>query len=524
MKIRGKLQNGKTAAGWLLLGLGVLMLLRSVLLCFSEDIWYDELFTVGMIEHPYGELVAFTAQDVHPPLYYCIVKLFCELCKLIVPSVGTVEAAKLASTIPYVILLIYSLTFIRKRFGIFVGGLFFFCLMAMPQLSAYTVEIRMYSFALYFVTAALLHAYGTLHAPDEKKRRLHGAALVLYGLAAAYTQYFALVAVVMVYFYALLRILSGKRERLREWFLWVAVSIACYAPWLMTLLRQVSAVSESYWIQPLTWRSLGGCVKFLLKPSFTNDLFNTIFAVALFCVYAVCFVLCLRKNAGRNGKWTEQFELAAAGIGILLGLILFGFVVSFLLRPVFVYRYMLSAMGGFWLCFVLCLDLLCDGKGRLRTALQIATVLFLLVIGLRDYRAFMGEEEYKALLMKDTQEALAEFGEDDVILYNFDQVQMVTAYYMENATECLWGGEPERLIQDILQTSCEITSLGDVEDAERISQIREWLAGGRRVWFVGSFNSRDEIVETMRSAGLTVEEKGSYFLERYWFNLYSIPF
>ena len=34
----------------------------------------------------------------------------------------------------------------------------------------------------------------------------------------------------------------------------------------------------------------------------------------------------------------------------------------------------------------------------------------------------------------------------------------------------------------------------------------------------------DEIVETMRSAGLTVEEKGSYFLERYWFNLYSIPF
>ena len=128
MKIRGKLQNGNTAAGWLVLGLGVLMLLRSVLLCFSEDIWYDELFTVGMIEHPYGELVAFTAQDVHPPLYYCIVKLFCELCNLIVQSVGTVEAAKLASTIPYVILLIYTLTFIRKRFGIFVGGLFFFCL------------------------------------------------------------------------------------------------------------------------------------------------------------------------------------------------------------------------------------------------------------------------------------------------------------------------------------------------------------------------------------------------------------
>ena len=91
-----KNHSGGDIAGYLLLAISVMMLGKSLMLCFSSDIWYDELFTVGMIEHSYGELVRFTAADVHPPLYYCIVKLFVELCKLIVPGADTVVLAKLA--------------------------------------------------------------------------------------------------------------------------------------------------------------------------------------------------------------------------------------------------------------------------------------------------------------------------------------------------------------------------------------------------------------------------------------------
>ena len=51
-----------------------------------------------------------------------------------------------------------------------------------------------------------------------------------------------------------------------------------------------------------------------------------------------------------------------------------------------------------------------------------------MIIGLRDYRAFMGEEEYKILLMNETEEALSSIAPEDVVLYNFDQLQAVTAY------------------------------------------------------------------------------------------------
>ena len=528
--------------GYLLIGISVIMLGKSIMLCFGNDIWYDELFTVGMIEHSYGDLIAFTARDVHPPLYYCIVKFIVELCKLIVPAANVVVTAKIVSVLPYFILLLYSMTFIRKRFGIFAGGLFLFCIIAMPQLSAYTVEVRMYSWALLFVTAAFLHAYAVVAEYEGKhagnRTRLHSAALVIYGLAAAYTQYFACVAVIMVYLYVLLVFLMRDRGRVKQWLLWVMLSIVGYAPWLYALYGQITSVSENYWILPLSWRSLGGCVKFVMKPAFANDVLNTILAIVLFGVYICIFMwntvkLCCNRRVLAE-QWYDYIFIAA-GIGVLAGLVLFGFVASAILRPIFVYRYMIPALGCFWLSFAVGLSKLSENDGKQPTAVFLsvkrkiitaaipvdriykgitaAICLFAVIVGLRDYRAFMGEEEYKILHMKDTMAALNEIGAEDILICNFDQVQMVAGYYIDNDSY-LWYGQPETLVQEICGQKASLN--------EDTGQIKEWIAQGRQVRFVGSFNSREDIVEAWRLEGLNVEETGSYLLERYWFNLYEL--
>lgn len=572
--------------GYLLLAISVMMLGKSLMLCFSSDIWYDELFTVGMIEHSYGELVRFTAADVHPPLYYCIVKLFVELCKLIVPVADTVVLAKLASILPYGILMLYSVTFIRRRFGMLAAGLFSFCILSMPQLSAYTVEVRMYGWAIFFVTAAFLHAgelvcsYVNQRAADSegaseqegigglsdageqkggrcqntaeggKRGALHTAALVLYGLAAAYTQYFACVAVGMVYLYVLIVFLLRDRSRIKVWLVCLAVSAAGYAPWLAALAGQLNAVGENYWILPLTWRSLGGCVKFLMKPAFTSDILSAALAVVLTCgcgAAVVCVLLrglrgCSRSRMAEDDKLSydgrvltaqedikEEAAFVPAGVGVLAGLVAFGFLVSFLFRPVFVYRYMIPAAGCFWLSVSIAVSILCKPKegttevsagDRAVRAASVAFLLLLTVTGLRNYRAFMGEEEYKAVCMRETQKALALIGPEDSVLYNFDQVQAVTGYYLpETADRFLWCVEGEKLIQ-------EITSpCGLVENVEEIRDLLKAVQRGDKnesLWFIGSFNSRDDIVEGWRDAGLTVEERGSFLLERYWFNLYKV--
>lgn len=560
--------SGRDIAGFILLGASLIMLGRSMMLCFSNDIWYDELFTVGMVEHSYGELVRFTAADVHPPLYYCIVKLFVDLCKLVVPKAGTVIPAKIVSVLPYVILLCYAVTFLRKRFGLFVGGMFLFCVTAMPQLPAYTVEVRMYGWAMLFVTAAFLHGYALMDSyvnlktasTDQKVGRqkrmrcLHGAAFMVYGLAAAYTQYFACVAVVMVYLWLFLAFLFRDRRRIKEWLIYVAVSVACYVPWLFALAGQLNAVSENYWILPLTWRSLGGCVKFLMKPAFSDDRVNTVLAVVLFisCLGSWCrwlSKLCHSRRVLKKSDESqtalprmdtveaeERFWLATAGIGVLAGLVAFGFAASFLIRPIFVYRYMIPALGCFWLGFALCLnEMLCkletvaradDGIGRetIFHAAGIFITILVVVIGLRDYRAFLGEEEYKIRLMAETETALAMIGPQDSVLYNFDQVQAVTGYYLPATTErFLWQAEGEKLIQEITSPCSTAADVGEIREMIGKKQEKQSLAGDdKSVWFIGSFNSREDIVQDWRKAGLEVEEKGSFLLERYWFNLYKI--
>ena len=154
------------------------------------------------------------------------------------------------------------------------------------------------------------------------------------------------------------------------------------------------------------------------------------------------------------------------------------------------------------------------GKDRYRRCLGAAVLVLVLIIGIRDYRAFMGEEEYKILLMEQTEEALSSIAPEDIVIYNFDQVQAVTSFYMDKEMQSvLWCGTPETLIQDIIRP---------YDTVEETAQIKAWCERGRNVWFIGSFNSREEIVKLWEADGLQVEEVGSYFLERYWFNLYRV--
>ena len=549
--VTGKKISYKAVIGWSLLMIGFIMLCNSIRLCFSKDIWYDELFTVGMVEHSYGEFIRFTAKDVHPPLYYCIAKIVVDLWKLIVPAAETVMIIKLVSVMPYFLLLVYALPFLRRRFGIFPAGVFFFCIMSMPQMSAYTVEMRMYGFALLFVSAAFFHAYAIV-CPDEcegrqravldqsvcasPKRRLrsascavHYAALTVYGLAAAYTQYFACVAVIMIY--ACLFVWFGfhrwKRQEkeagkmLRNLSFCVLASIIGYLPWFFVLLSQINTVRSNYWILPLTWRSLGGCVKFLMKPAFTNEKLNVVYAVVMFLIYVMSLAgfgyRVLKPGKIRQEKQEIRFFYAFAGCVVLCGLVGFGFAASFLIRPIFVYRYMLPAMGCFWFCFALCLDSYpdCDrwaGRLPFGRIFGIGALIVVTVAGLRCYRAFMGEEEYKIVLMKETQDALAGIAAEDIVIYNFDQLQAVAGYY-GGQRSYLWNGEAEALIEEIF---------GEKGSVSAAQEIKEWLACGKNVWFVGSFNSREDIRTQWEADGIYTEEMGSFLLERYWFNIYRL--
>lgn len=493
-------------AGILLFAAACTMALYSLYLCFGSDIWYDELFTEGFISQPVGRMISLAVKDVHPPLYYLLVKIAVDFCRFFVPSANAVIISKVVSVLPYLGLLGYSLVFLRRRYGWLCAGLFSFCIFAMPQMANYTTEVRMYGFALFFITAAFFHAGAIL----ENGGKRNWIALTVFGICAAYTHYFAAVSAVVLYVgLAVLLYVRKKDTRTKSlltWILCVGISVLAYLPWLPDAVGQVSQVRENYWILPLTLSCFGGCVKFVLKPSTGYQWPDYVLAVLLFVLLAGLLAAAFFKRKEDEKKAGEDVY-AFFGLCILAGTALFGIAVSFLMRPVFIYRYMLPSMGCFWFGFVSLLS-----RQKKKRVLVPALVLLCLV-GVADYSAFAKGEFLKKEQMDRTLEELSRIGEEDAVIFNFDQVQAVAGYYMDQES-WLYGNEPESLIKEMFP---------DIHGIQDMEGIRQKLQEGQRVWFIGSGLIREDILKEWAKEGiLSVETADSCLLERYWFNIYRL--
>ena len=593
-------EKWKNGCGILFLILGILSFFVCLLQAFGQDIWFDEVFSVNFIQHSYKEIAALTGKDVHPPLYYWYLKLFHDIGKVLVPAASSIVLCKLASMLPFVGIFVYTLTAIRKNFGLHVAGLFWFLVMTMPQISNYTVEIRMYSLALFFITAAFVHscelvrafpvqevseaegaaepgaAAGTEEAAEPEaagsevtsgavltsgsvtgenglikwwKKNKHWLLFWGYGILTAYTQYYACVAVIAIYiavfiFYAVMahKNKTGKsvcekvqinqeqvenrktiqneaaiqnkvaikeqnricaRNGIGKVLLCAGLSVLAYLPWLPFFFSQVRTVSSSYWIQPLTWKSIFGCMKYIFLPVSYAVKKNYMLACVMILFFGAAFLYSfLMKRKDARGRF---FLLTGLWIAVFTTLI--GFVCSILNRPIFVYRYLIPCLGAMWLVAAVVLwDFIEKNWGIL------LFVPFLLS-GYSNMQGFYGEENKKIVEMKATQSFLADFPKDAVVLCNFNHVQAVTACYLKDSNEIwLYGSNPEDLIAELLP-QCR-----GLEDTTEFSQ----LVKERDVYFFGSFNSREELLKEWETEGIAYTEEGTYLLERYYFNVYHL--
>ena len=608
-------EKWKNGCGILFLILGILSFFVCLFQAFGQDIWFDEVFSVNFIQHSYKEIAALTGKDVHPPLYYWYLKLFHDIGKVLVPAASSIVLCKLASMLPFVGIFVYTLTAIRKNFGLHTAGLFWFLIMTMPQISNYTVEIRMYSLALFFITAAFVHscelvrafpaqgvseaegtaepgvaagtdetaepgaAAGTDETAEPKaagsevtcgaaltsesvtgengsikwwKRNKHWLLFWVYGILTAYTQYYACVAVIAIYIalfvFFVVKVHKGKTEKtsckkthiykeqskeqeailtkapVKGWkaehtteqetgriagkcigkvLLCAGLSVLAYLPWLPFFFSQVRTVSSSYWIQPLTWKSIFGCMKYIFLPVSYAVKKNYVLACVMILFFGAAFLYSfLMKRKDARGRF---FLLTGLWIAVFTTLI--GFVCSILNRPIFVYRYLIPCLGAMWLVAAVVLwDFIEKNWGIL------LFVPFLLS-GYSNMQGFYGEENKKIAEMKATQSFLADFPKDAVVLCNFNHVQAVTACYLKDSNEIwLYGSNPEDLIAELLP-QCR-----GLEDTTELLQ----LVKERDVYFFGSFNSREELLKEWETEGIAYTEEGTYLLERYYFNVYHL--
>ena len=207
--------------------------------CAAGSVWWDEYFSFWLTEQGYLRLVYLTAHDVHPPLYYCMLKFCIDATSLV--GADRIVVAKCFSVFPYVALWVYSLIFVRRDFGWIVSGAFALLIVTMPNLFTYASEIRMYSWSMGFVTAALIHLYQVIKDPNSI---FAWCALSFHTLCAAYTQYFALLSVFFLWLGLFIYLIVRNRRALVRFAIFEGATVLLYAPWMYYLLQQINTYSE----------------------------------------------------------------------------------------------------------------------------------------------------------------------------------------------------------------------------------------------------------------------------------------
>lgn len=503
--------------GIILLIVSLIFIMSILGLIKSRDIWYDEVFSAVLSGKSVKELIALTAADVHPPFYYIYLKAFRSFGTSAFPAMEVEPILKCASIIPWLGLAILALTTIRTNYGLLEAGAFLFLTTLMPQVSAFYVEIRMYSLALFLVTAAYVSCMKIIELLNGNRSEFRECigpytGLFLFGLCAAYTQYFSCLAVVGIYLILLIALIVYRRNVGRVHIIMttasVMASVILYLPWLPSLKRQLSGVSSSYWIQPMSVKSLPGIIKYLYLPSSGYGSLNYVAAGAGIIATLVIIVAFLVTKPHKNDILVVCGMLIVPGMIFIVGLLF-----SVLGHPIFTYRYIVPAVGVIYLSISFMLGKAISKKGIYWAAL----ILPFALIAYLNQGALRFEEDTKNSNMQESEAVLQSIDEGSLVITNFDQTATLMDYYMPYTDVYLYEGEVDSVVQTMFGNGSQYVSEKDTPDL-----IRDYLDAGKKAYFLGSFNSRDDIVAYLESENVEVGEPVDILIERYWINVYPL--
>lgn len=305
----------------IIIALGTLLYLS---LIGGRYIWTDEAYTLTLIKHNYSKICAITAADVHPPLYYILLK-FC-----IQPFGYSLIAAKLFSIIPYILILIIGGVQLRKIFNSKIAISFMILFLLFPFSLLYAVEIRMYSLAALFVFINGIFAYQYY----ERNSKHDYWVWIISGVCASYTHYFALVSVGIIYLLLLSAICFRKKTLLKHWFIAVLVTFLLYLPWLGSFIKQlIYKVNNDYWISEIYFYT----IREYAITMFSADGLKRFEAFA-WCSYLLAFISVIFSRS------KKLIALSICALSVPVGTIFIGVTVSLIVRPIFIIRYIIPSI------------------------------------------------------------------------------------------------------------------------------------------------------------------------------------
>ena len=177
--------------------------------CFDNSFWVDEGIVITFARKDWFEMLRSVAELNHSPFHYAfawgLVKIFGES--------GFIF--HISSTLGYFILLLVSITIIRKWFGYKTSFIFVTLCSLLPNAIIYNLEVRMYAWTQLFIIASFIMTYGIIVYKKNKYYLL----FTLFSIMAAYSHYFSLASIFTFYAILLIYTILNYRRKIIALFL-----------------------------------------------------------------------------------------------------------------------------------------------------------------------------------------------------------------------------------------------------------------------------------------------------------------
>lgn len=295
---------------------------------FNTNLWFDETYTLGLINQNFKNMYSIAITDVHPVLYYFLLKLFTTIFG------NNIFICRLFSLIPFIVLIIMGYTKIKNKFSNRVGIIFSFILSILPVSMHYATQIRMYSWSILFVTLTFLYAYDII--TDNAKKSFY--LFAVFSILSSYTHYYALITVAVINLLLLVYILIKQKILFKKFIFTALFQFILYIPGLKVFINQALQVKKGFWITINYPNILYEIIQYYFQDTIRG---NTFFIISILIFIWLILNLIFLKE--------KHIKVARTSIFICMSVIIIGLIAS-VKRPVFITRYMTPMLGLFALC------------------------------------------------------------------------------------------------------------------------------------------------------------------------------
>lgn len=391
----------------------------------------DELWSAALIKSSFMDCLRLTINDVHPPLYYFMVKSVCEVLNALNIRYEIIYVMHLVSILAYFGVLLVSATKIRKEYGWLTAGIFTFALATMSEFFFVFIKIRMQGWGLLFLLMSFVYLKDVMTKSDRKSWIM----LILFTVLGCYTHYILLISYALIYMALLVYILKNSEKRKAELKKWIIASIATvilYMPWLFVLFRQVNETVNYSEVPIPSHHELFDYFAWIT----TSGTDSTAFALKILTVLVVLLIIAIFIRQYRNNSYDDNFYICS-GFFVYA----FTFALSIILL-VSTYkslniRYLIPVISIIWLTFAIII-----GKIEDKKLLSVTVLLILiLVIGGMAYTSDsiatlneVGHKEMKILDEMNSSDNVVVFSKEFMYICYHDYLTNTSMYSLQNFT------------------------------------------------------------------------------------------